>query len=266
MASIQSVLHSFVENIRDVREIGWRFPLRHLAAAIGKKSVNVGIHDFGTINIRTKSTDATVVRQIFKYKEYDMSGFSQFKRVQYRYDELCRSGFIPIIIDAGANIGASAIWFAKIFPQAKILAIEPDATNAACCRINVKNFANVEIIEAAIGSSPGFASLKNESNDAWAVQTERINEKEGVRICKVTELLEAFPSGRLFIIKIDIEGFEADLFDRNTAWLEEVAAILIEPHDWLLPGKGSSLTFQKAIASHSFEILLKGENLIYIKM
>src|ERR1700691_3525008 len=136
MASIQSVFHSFVENIRDVRQIGWRFPLRHLAAAIGKKSVNVGIRDFGKINIRTKSSDAGTVREIFKYKQYDMSDFSQFTRVEYRYNELSRSGFIPIIIDAGANIGASAIWFAKIFPQAKIFAIEPDAANAACWRIN----------------------------------------------------------------------------------------------------------------------------------
>jgi FkbM family methyltransferase len=266
MASMLSVLHSFVENIRDVRRIGWRFPLRHPAAAIGKKSVTVGIRDFGKINIRTKSSDAGTVREIFKYKQYDMSGFSQFTRVEYRYNELCRSGCVPIIIDAGANIGASTIWFAKIFPQARIFAIEPDATNAACCRINVGRFSNIEIIEAAIGSSPGFVSLKNESGEANAIQTERVNEREGVRICTVTELLEAFPSGRLFIIKIDIEGFESDLFDRDTTWLEEVAAVIIEPHDWLLPGKGSSLTFQKAIASHNFEILLKGQNLIYIRM
>jgi FkbM family methyltransferase len=195
-----------------------------------------------------------------------MSGFDQFKRVQYHYSELCKSGFIPIIIDAGANIGASAIWFAKKFPKSKIFAIEPDSASAACCRINVERFSNVEVIEAAIGSSPGFASLKNEGGWANAVQTERVNEKEGVRICTVTEILEAFPSGRLFIIKIDIEGFESDLFDGNTAWLKEVAAVLIEPHDWLLPGKGTSLTFQKAIASHDFEILVKGQNLIYIRM
>jgi FkbM family methyltransferase len=266
MAFIQSVLRLFIENIADVKRFGWRFLLRYPAAAIGKKTVNVRIRDFGNINIRTKSTDAEVVRQIFRFKDYEMTGFSQIKKVQNRYDELSRLGFIPIIIDAGANIGASAIWFAKQFPQAKILAIEPDTENAACCRINVKRFSNVETIEAAIGSSSGFALLKNESGEAWTVQTERVNKKEGVKIFTVKELLAPFPSGRLFIIKIDIEGFESDLFERDTAWLDEVTAVFIEPHDWLFPGKGSSLTFQKAIASRNFEILLKGENLIYISM
>jgi hypothetical protein len=125
MASIQSVLHSIVENIRDVKQISWRFPLRHLAAAIGKKIVNVRIRDFGNINIRTKSTDAAVVRQIFKYKEYDMSGFSQFKRVQYRYDELrggpgCLNLAYPVCCQCGnpmLNFGHGFPWFSDDAPR-----------------------------------------------------------------------------------------------------------------------------------------------------
>lgn len=261
-----SYWHRLLQNLLDAKQIGWRFPLRHLAAAIGRKRFSTEISDFGKISIRTKSSDALVVRQVFGNKEYDMSSFGQFKKLQRHYDEICKSNLIPIIIDAGANIGATSIWFAKRFPRARILAVEPDGENAACCRMNVMSFANIEIIEAAIGSSPGFASLKNDSGEAWAVRTERGDEKEGVRICTVDELLQAVPHGRLFIVKIDIEGFEADLFDRNTAWLEEVAAVLIEPHDWMLPGKGSSRSFQKAIALHNFEIMIKGENLIYIKM
>jgi FkbM family methyltransferase len=266
MTPADSALLSLLRNIRDAMRIGWRFPLRHLAAAIGRKRFSTQIRGFGRITIRTKSSDALVVRQVFGARDYDISGFGQFEKIQRTYDDLCRSDLVPIIIDAGANIGASAIWFASQFPKAKILAVEPDAANAACCRANVGNFANIDVVEAAIGSSPGFVSLKNETGEAWAVQTERIAEKEGIRICTVAELLRAFTRGRLFIIKIDIEGFEADLFESNTAWLAEPAAVLIEPHDWMLPGKGSSLSLQKAMARHDFEMLLKGENLIYVRM
>ncbi|HLY57806.1 MAG TPA: hypothetical protein VKS60_19745 [Stellaceae bacterium] len=49
-------------------------------------------------------------------------------------------------------------------------------------------------------------------------------------------------------------------------WLDEVEVIFIEPHDWMLPGSGSSLAFRRAIAPRDFEVLIRGENLIYVRM
>ena len=45
------------------------------------------------------------------------------------------NGKRPLIVDAGANIGASAAFFAMTYPTAKIVAIEPEATiSRSCCR------------------------------------------------------------------------------------------------------------------------------------
>jgi len=63
-----------------------------------------------------------------------------------------------------------------------------------------------------------------------------------------------------------VKGFEADLFDGDTAWLTDARIVIIEPHDWMMPGKGTSLSFQKAMAQHDFELLLRGENIIYVKL
>jgi hypothetical protein len=47
--------------------------------------------------------------------------------------------------------------------------------------------------------------------------------------------------------------------------LDDAFAVYIEPHDWMLPGQGSSRSFQAAFGARDFEIFLRGENLIYIR-
>jgi hypothetical protein len=74
------------------------------------------------------------------------------------------------------------------------------------------------------------------------------------------------PNAQVFIVKIDIEGFEADLFSANLDWLDLADVVIIEPHDWMLPGQGSSRTLQVAMAARPFEVLLSGENLIYVRI
>ena len=61
--------------------------------------------------------------------------------------------------------------------------------------------------------------------------------------------------------KIDIEGGEADLFSNNDAWVDRFPLIVIELHDWLLPGTGSSRNFLRAIAGRNFDVVFRGENL-----
>jgi len=259
-----SVWLGILNELKDIR-FGWHFALGQVFGALNKKAFCVNIPGFGKLNVRKGSVDSKVIRQVFRDREYDLSGFPQLDKIQLRYDELCRTGFIPVIIDAGANIGASTVWFARKFPEAKVVAVEPDASNAACIRANVAGIDNIEVVEAAIGSTPGFATIINKTDQAWAFKTARVDKNEGIRICSVNELVEAVTCGRLFIVKIDIEGFEADLFERDTDWLQQVAVLFIELHDFMLPGKGSSFNFQKTIARYNFEVLINGENMIYVK-
>jgi len=78
-------------------------------------------------------------------------------------------------------------------------------------------------------------------------------------------MAEAFGMGVPFIAKIDIEGFESDLFSANTQWLADTFVVFIEPHDWLLPGKCTSRSFQAAMGEEDYEIYLSGEILTYIR-
>jgi FkbM family methyltransferase len=123
----------------------------------------------------------------------------------------------------------------------------------------------VLVVEAAIGSEPGSVDLVDEGNGSWAVQTRRAVDG-GVAVVTVPELVARCGEGaELFIVKVDIEGFESDLFAANLEWLDQAAAVMIEPHDWLLPGSGTSTDFQKAMAERGFDLLISGENLLYVR-
>jgi FkbM family methyltransferase len=165
-----------------------------------------------------------------------------------------------------ANNGVSARWFAQQFPKAAVAAIEPDAGNCELLRENTLQQPNVTLFRAAIGGSTGEATLKGAGGPAWAIQTEREGTGERVPIVTVTEIAAWFGDHyRLLIVKVDIEGFEADLFSRNLEWLDDLPGLIIEPHDRLFPGEFTSLPLQRAMADRRFEMLIHGENLVYIQ-
>ena len=42
--------------------------------------------------------------------------------------------------------------------------------------------------------------------------------------------------------------------------------VIIEPHDWMLPGSATSRTFQRALLERDFELLISGENLVFVRV
>jgi hypothetical protein len=97
----------------------------------------------------------------------------------------------------------------------------------------------------------------------WAVTTVR-TETGGLAAITMDDAIASVPNGAPFIAKIDIEGFEADLFAGDLAWIDRMALVMIEPHDWLFPGKKTSRTFQSAMGDRDFELFISGENLVYV--
>ena len=249
-------------NLEDIANFGPGFLLRHLARLRADKIVAINVPGFGRISLRCGESDIQVVRQVFAQREYDPLHPALRARLAGKYEAILDSGHKPVIVDAGANIGAASLWFGKIYPEARIVAIEPDPSSAALLRRNVADLPNVTVLEAAIGSRHGFARLVS-NGPSWGIQMER--SPAGVEIVTMQDALAASGGDVPFLVKVDIEGFENDLFASSTEWLDETFAVVIEPHDWLKPGKHSSRSFQRAFAARSFEIFVRGENLFYVR-
>jgi len=212
----------------------------------------------GTIHIRPRDTDADVFENIFvRRRPYDLGPFPQQARVVDAYRRILSSGDLPVIVDAGANVGAASRWFARAFPEAAIVAIEPDPGSAAVCRKNLIAVPRAQVIEAAIGSTPGHVEVLPAA-ESLGTRTVR-SSSGGVRIVTVDDALHsAGEKARPFIAKIDIEGFERDLFSANTGWIAKMPVVMVEPHDWRFPGERTSAPVLKAFAASGHELLITG--------
>lgn len=212
------------------------------------------------INFRPESiSDAIVIRQIFNEKCFDFSSLSQAKTLADFYMKQLKQGLKPVIIDAGANIGAASIWFTLAYPEAKIISIEPEHNNACVLKENASK-TNIEIIEGAIGCEPGNMFLVDPGIGEWGYRIIDIGRDpiimiSGNEIMNEISYLDHFS----FVCKIDIEGGEDNLFLKNTDWLKAFALIIIELHDWMLPGEANSKNFFKFITEGNYDLIYRGE-------
>ncbi len=133
-------------------------------------------------------------------------------------------------VDLGANIGLTSYWMSRHYPLEHILMVEPDVENARIAKLNLAAFqAGVFCVEGAVGSKDGFARFKpSDSSNLGSIQQ---GEEGDTRVYSMDSLLKvAGIPGSVDLLKIDIEGGEADLFSANTDWLEQVGAIIAEFH------------------------------------
>lgn len=110
----------------DLLHLGLPYQARHLHRR-SKAEFRVRVKDVGEMTLRPRSSDSAVVTQVFSLLQYDLSRFPQGSQVDREYRKILDRGKRPLIVDLGANIGASVRWFAAKYPEAKIVAVEPDA-------------------------------------------------------------------------------------------------------------------------------------------
>jgi FkbM family methyltransferase len=200
---------------------------------------------------RPNTTDQQVIQQMIVNRHYDLSRLRRSDELRQHLErKMAATGQVPLILDVGANIGASAVFFASLIPAATIVAIEPDAENFKLLEMNVAGLPIVPL-RAAVASSNGFARTIDPGHGAWGYRTERVADAADGDVPRMTigELYQSH-AGRCFpfLVKVNIEGGEADLFAQNTAWVEQTPIMIVELHDWLFPKAGTSRPFLRCVA------------------
>jgi FkbM family methyltransferase len=218
------------------------------------------------VSLRRRTSDLATFEQVFANNDYNLRRLERWDEIVKLYDAICRDG-TPLILDLGANIGLSALYFAKNWPAAHIIAVDPDKENFLMMQANLDGLRNIQPVNAAVASQGGVVRIVNPAADSWALRTEWATPgtTDTVAAMSVESLIERAPRNcRPFIAKIDIEGFESELFSQNTDWLRCFPIIIIELHDWLFPGQGTSNNFLRAVARESRDFVFIGENVVSI--
>jgi FkbM family methyltransferase len=210
--------------------------------------------------IRKDSSDAAVFHQIFGMGEYQclVSLVKSFPELK-----------IKSIIDAGANVGFTSLFLAANFPEARILAIEPDAQNFKILEQNVA--ANVPVpyvlLRKALWKNSGTVTMSNSFRDhrEWSRQVvdtpearQTSDQLEGI---PVNELFQVAGTESIDILKIDIEGAEKEVFsdfNGSVEVLKRVKFLIIELHDEV----DFQHEFEKMLIQAGFRFTYVGESLL----
>jgi FkbM family methyltransferase len=141
------------------------------------------------------------------------------------------------ILDLGANIGASVLWFHQRFPDAEIHAVEPDRRSLEKLRRNVGGLPRVTVHHAAVAAADGQRTFY-EAEHGWSssLTPEAARGGRPVTVTAVTLpalVREHVGRDRVDLLKLDVEGAEWELLPRLR--LAEVATVVAgELHAGLL--------------------------------
>ena len=142
----------------------------------------------------------------------------------------------PLIIDCGANIGVSVLYFKTLFPNAKILAFEPNPYAFQLLNNNIKdnNISNIELYNVALYNKETEISFFIRNNigtlDGSANKSRGGETELKVRAKKLSHYLVNFQE--IDLIKMDVEGAEIniinDLFE--SGYINKAKEYIIEYH------------------------------------
>lgn len=177
------------------------------------------------VHLRRTIADHSIFWQCLVLRQYLSDRFPQYERLRQQYDGIRRSGRQPVIIDAGGNIGLASLWFAREFPLAKIVTVEPHLQNFRILERNLAHLKDrVSTVRGAVSGQPGSLYLTNPEAGStefrYEVDDANASHGESVTCYTFDELVAMVPDGALFIAKIDIEGGQKELFRSNVGWLE----------------------------------------------
>lgn len=230
--------------------------------SVGLKAADGSVRPF---HHRGTPADLGVINQMFAAEDYSIARLARGPQLQAFYHACLEAGERPLILDAGANIGASIVYFSLAYPQAHILALEPAKNNFELLRLNAAGI-DVDARCAAIGARAGEVVLTDPGQGEWGYRTAA--EGAGARVPRLgaADLVsEKCRAGfKPFLAKIDIEGAEGELFSADTAWADAFPLLIIELHDWLLPGAGTAKSFLAWAASRQRDFVFIGENVFSI--
>ncbi|MCX6171918.1 MAG: FkbM family methyltransferase [Flavobacterium sp.] len=201
------------------------------------------------IKIRPNTTDLEVFKEIFIKGELKLKENINPK----------------LIIDCGAYVGFSALFFSNKYSSSIIYAIEPEFENYNALKFNCRDEKRIIPINAAIWDSEAILEIQAGKGE-WGFTTKEVESASSKTISGITiqEILNISGLESIDILKVDIEGAEYQMFNENChSWLSKVKLIFIELHENSFPS--SSKTFYESISKYNWKKFTQGEKLVLIR-
>lgn len=172
----------------------------------------------------------------------------------------------PWILDCGSNIGVALLYFRTRFPQARIVAFEPDPACFQALERNVEanGLTGVELHNAAVGGEAGTLRFYQDASRPGSLQgsisRERAREGRPVEVPARTlsPFLEEHPGA---VVKMDIEGSEVAVLRELAASgaLSRAGPLLVEYHHNADVTAGTLPGFLRTLEEAGFRYTIRGQ-------
>lgn len=181
----------------------------------GKGSINLRLTSGLRLHMRSlANTDYGVAWQIYWRGDYESPQSLQDVRQ---------------VVDLGANIGYSCLYWCQQYPQCRVTALEPHPVHLSIMKDNLQRNGfrdQVEIVPAAAGSKERRSYLTDARTSSSVT-----DEKSAFHIRVLDIFEEPIMKSKIDILKIDIEGGEYELLSDPRFAELNVRVLVIEWHN-----------------------------------
>ncbi|MGW5638167.1 FkbM family methyltransferase [Streptomyces sp. NPDC003832] len=203
--------------------------------------------------VRRNQSDLMVLWELFLHRAYDLAEVYGVELPQR----------LGTVVDLGANTGLGSAYLTARYRPDLLLAVEPVPQNVAVLRHNARlSGACWRVEESGVGTRPGPAEFfvsgvwdsctahpqvaQARRTDPHRLEPVMTRPALTAPILTMPALLDAHGVTQVDLLKVDIEGGEADLFAEVEPWMARVGRIVVEIHDKYIDGDAVRGTLARA--------------------
>jgi FkbM family methyltransferase len=187
-----------------------------------------------TLTLRPFAGDLFVLYEVLAFQAYHIA------------TSLLPTDNVRVILDCGANIGITSLFFAARYPGATILSVEPHPENLSLLKTNVAQVPRILPIHACVTGTPQNSVRFTDNRAAWGNRIATGSNGILVPAITIEELCRQNGLEKIDLLKLDIEGAEQQVLENGT-FLGRTEYIIAELH-----GQYGFHAFQRDIAPYGF--------------
>jgi FkbM family methyltransferase len=148
-------------------------------------------------------------------------------------------GPVRQVVDLGANAGFTIRLWRTRFPDARVIAVEPEESNLQMCRLNADVLGDgdrVKLVRACVDGKPGTvlfdtSGLEQQYHiaDPATADASKCVSVDALTVPQILERTGADPV--IDLLKCDIQGAEQAVFADCAGWIGRVRNLVVELHD-----------------------------------
>src|SRR5438093_1458116 len=136
----------------------------------------------------SSAADKGVIQQIFHEQNYNPFSYPLGQSLKEYANAVAASDAWLLVVDAGANIGASAIYLTQLHPRVHVCAVEPELRNFSLLKTNCTGLPIIPI-QAAVACEAGKLWLSDPGVGDWGFRVSRSVGQYEVEAVTVNDIL-----------------------------------------------------------------------------